>query len=131
MSNNHKRFTALAVPALLGLGLMGAAMSAGQAGTGDGPVRCEIQTSATNGMIALEGMVYADAAISGSYKFRVVSAGGGGRSNIQQGGAFTAGPGGAVSLGRVMLGGAGASYDASLSITSNGATIECAERVAI
>jgi hypothetical protein len=125
MIKRYKRFVVAAVPFALGLGI---AISAGQAGSTDGPVRCEIQASTQNGMVAMQGVVHADVAINGSYRFRVSSAGGGGNSNISQGGGFAAGPERAVTLGRVMLG-ASAVYDASLEVTSNGATITCAERV--
>ncbi len=123
------RILAGAAPLLLGLTLIGVEMGASQAGSsGEGPLRCEIQTTSANGMVALEGVVHADVAVSGSYSFRISSSGGSGRSNIQQGGGFTAGPGGPVTLGRVMLGANGA-YDASLTVTSNGSTVACSERV--
>ena len=128
MINSTKRIAARAVPLALGLGLAGFAISAGQAESTDGPVRCEIQANTQNGMVAMQGVVHADVAVSGSYRFRVASAGGGGNSKISQGGAFSAGPDDAVTLGNVMLGGGG-SYDASLEVTSNGETIKCAEWV--
>ena len=127
MIKRYKRFAARAVPLALGLGLAGIAISAGQAESTGGPVRCEILTDTQNGMVAMQGVIHTDAAISGSYRFRVASAGGGGNSNISQGGNFSAGPDDAVTLGQVMLG-ANAVYDASLEVTSNGATIKCAER---
>jgi CsgH protein len=129
MFDKRKRFAARAAPLLLGLGMAAIAIGAGQAGSTDGPVRCEIQTTSANGMIVLEGVVRADAGVSGSYQFRVVGGGHAGGSNISQGGDFTAGPGGAVTLGKVMLGGSGAVYDASLTVTSNGVTVECTEHV--
>jgi len=127
MIKRHKRFVARAVPLALGLGLVGFGINVGQAESTDGPVRCEILTETQNGMVAMQGVVHADTAINGSYRFRVASAAGAGNSNISQGGHFTAGPDGAVTLGQVMLG-ANAVYDASLEVTSNGTTITCAER---
>jgi hypothetical protein len=130
MIDRTRRISARAVPLLIGLGAAGLAIGAGHAGSASGePVRCEIQASSTSGMIALAGVVHADVEVSGSYRFRVASAGGAGGSNIQQGGNFTAGPDGAVTLGNVMLGGQGAVYDATLEIISGGKTVECAERV--
>ncbi|MBZ0228738.1 MAG: hypothetical protein K8F58_09860 [Bauldia sp.] len=128
MFHSHKRFAGAAA-LLLGLGATGVAMGAGQAESASGPLRCEIQATTSGGMIALEGVVHADATVSGSYRFRVQSAGYSGNSNIQQGGDFTAGPDGPVTLGQVMLGASGAVYDASLTVTSNGMTVDCAERV--
>ena len=130
MIDRSRRISARALTLFVGLGAAGLAMGAGQAGSASGePVRCEIQESSMNGMIVLAGVVQADVEVSGSYRFRVVSAGGAGGSNIQQGGDFTAGPDSAVTLGNVMLGGRGATYDATLEIISGGKTVECAERV--
>jgi len=132
MFDNHKRFATRIVPLLLGLGAAGIAAGATQAGsaTSSGqPVRCEIRAATTNGMIALQGVVHADVTTSGSYKFRVASAGGSGNSNIQQGGGFSVGPDMPAMLGKVMLGNNGSVYEARLKVTSNGKTYECAERV--
>lgn len=128
MFNMPKRFIVGAVPLLLGLGAAGFAAQADSSGASAGPLRCEIQATANGGMIALEGVVRADVPVSGAYSFRVASGGQSGGSNIEQGGGFAAGPDGAVSLGTVMLGGGGI-YDATLTITANGTTIECAERI--
>jgi hypothetical protein len=92
------------------------------------PLRCEIVASPADGMIALEGVLYTDAAISGSYRFRVTSFGGGGSSNIQQGGEFVAAPGETATLGTVMLGNPGGRYKATLEVTANGKTVACTER---
>jgi hypothetical protein len=130
MFDRTRRFSASAVALFVGLGAAGLAMDASRAGsTTGGAIRCEIQASSTNGMIALEGVVRADVEVSGSYRFRVKTAGGAGGSNIQQGGNFAASPGGAVTLSRVMLGGQGAVYDATLEIESGGMTVLCEERV--
>ena len=121
-------FESIAIKAAPILALLGFAIGGSQAHSVAEPLRCEIEASSAGGMISLEGIVFADTAVSGSYAFHVVSSGGGGSSNIRQGGAFAAGPDGAVTLGRVMLGGSGA-YDASLTLDANGETIECAERI--
>jgi hypothetical protein len=127
MIKRHKRFIARAVPLALGLGMAGFAISAGQAESTDAPLRCEIEMSKQGGMVAMQGVVHSDVAVSGSYRFRVASAGSGGNSNISQGGGFSADANDPVTLGNVMLGGGG-SYDASLEVTANGETIECSER---
>jgi len=123
-----KSIPALAAPLALGLGLAGAAIGAGQAGSAPGPVQCEIRTSGANGVVALEGVVRSDVAVSGSYSFRVRSTGPSGGSNIQQGGAFTAGPDNAVTVGRMTLGG-NAVYEATLEISAGAASVQCAERI--
>lgn len=129
MVHSHKRFAIAAAPLLLGLGLAGATIGSGTAGpAAAGPLRCEIAATKANGMVTLEGVLRADQPVTGSYTFRVTGAGGGGSTNIAQGGGFMAGPEGPVSLGQVMLGG-GSAYDASLEVSAGGATVTCSERV--
>lgn len=116
------------------LAAAGLAMGAGQASVPSGPapsgpVRCEIQVTPANGMIALAGVVHADIAVGGSYSFRVSGGGRGGSANISQGGPFAAGPSAAVTLGSVLVGSAGGNYDATLEVTANGATVLCRERI--
>lgn len=127
--HGKRSLSTLALPILAGLGLMAFAAGSGQASSNSGPLWCEILADSASGAIALQGTVHTDVAISGSYRFRVASAAGGGSANIQQGGNFIAMPGGPVTVGRVMLGNAGAIYDASLEITANGTAIKCSERV--
>jgi hypothetical protein len=123
-----------AATVLLGLGAAGFATADGQpeanAGSSE-PIRCEIVASAASGMTALEGVLHTDTPISGSYSFRVVSSGGGGSSNISQGGEFFAGPNEPATLGTVMLGNSGGSYKATLEVIANGKTIACTERTVI
>lgn len=122
-------FPARMVPLLFGLGVAGIAVAAGNAGAAAGPVRCEIRADASDGMTSLEGVVHADKAVSGSYRFRVESFGASGRSDIDQGGDFTAEPGRPATLGSVMLDSRGGRYDASLTVTLEGRTIECADPI--
>lgn len=129
MFSKATRFTARTVPLLFGLGAAAIGIGAGHAGTAPGPVRCEIRADLTGGTTSLEGVVHADKAVSGSYRFRVESAGASGRSNIDQGGDFTAGPGNPATLGSIMLDTRGARYDASLTVTVEGKTIECADHI--
>lgn len=124
-------FPAKAAALGVGLAALGFASGAGQAGsTGtaetSGPVRCEILTHSAGGMTTLQGVVHADIAVSGTYSFRVTGSGGGGSSNISQGGGFTAGPDAPAALGQVMLG--GGVYNARLSVVAGGVSIECSER---
>jgi hypothetical protein len=129
----HKRIVAAAVPLFVALAAVGAAATSGRADTANpsataqGPLRCEIQKSAASGGVSLVAVVHSDAAVSGSYTFHVTSGGNGGSSNISQGGPFAAAANGAVTLGTVMLG-TGASYDAALTVTANGATVACADK---
>lgn len=127
MSYNRKALSLLA-PALVGLGIASAALASVGAGSADGPVRCEIKSSTAGGTVSLEGVVESDEAISGTYRFMVESAAGSGNSVIRQGGGFSAAPGEAVTLGRVMLGANGI-YDASLELHANGTRVECEDRV--
>ena len=129
MFDRSNRFQLAAASLLLGLGVAGFAMAGGQTDSSAEPVRCEILANAANGMIELEGVLHTDAAISGSYTFRVVSSGGAGSSNVQQGGAFSAGPDEAATLGTVMLGNSGGTYKATLEVIANGKTIACTERI--
>ncbi len=123
----NRKALALLVPALAGLGIGGGALaSAGQ--SDDGPVRCEITSSVSGGMVSLQGVVESDAAVSGTYRFQVESTAGSGSSTIRQGGAFSAGPGEPAMLGRVMLGANGI-YDAVLALDADGASLKCESRV--
>ncbi len=127
---NRLHLTAAAL--VLGLGAAGFATADGQpSASNDGPLRCEIVASAANGMTALEGVLHTDAAISGSYRFRVVSSGGGNSSNISQGGEFSASPNERATLGTVMLGNSGGSYKATLEVIANGKTVACTEQTGI
>ena len=107
-----------------GLGAAGAAMASG--GGEDGPLSCEIRKGSALGMTALEAVVHAGEAVSGSYSFTVKGSGGGG-TNIRQGGGFSAGPGAPATLGKVTVGGS-AAYDASLRVEADGISVECEER---
>lgn len=113
-------------------GLLAAGAAAGVAGSasaaGDG-VRCEIAVEKRSGGVTLEGFVDAASSISGSYELLVTKSGGGGSSNIRQGGEFSAKSGARTSLGTVMLAGDGGSYTAKLKIKWDGKSAECRESV--
>jgi hypothetical protein len=130
-SRHRLRFGFL--PAALGIGAAGAThgsierVGAGQ--TGSQPVRCEIQVRERGNSVALEGVVFASTTIEGSYQLRVSKSGGGGSSDINQSGGFSAGPDGPSTLGTVTLGGDGGAYVAKLTVTWHGGSTECTERV--
>lgn len=115
-------------PLVLGIGAAGLASAGGSASATE-PTRCEIRAVSAGGMTSLEGLVHAAAPVSGSYSFRIRGGGSAGTSNIQQGGEFYAAPGEPALLGSVSLGGRGARYDASLTVTIGGRTLECHETI--
>jgi hypothetical protein len=115
-------------PVILGLGVAVATIGTGEAGSSAGPLRCEIEATEQGSMVSLAAVVHSDAPLGGSYRFKVESAGGGGGSNISQGGNFSAGPGAPAMLGRVSLGG-NSIYDATLEVTADGLIVECDERI--
>ena len=91
-----------------------------------GPFTCDIQVSRSGGSVGLKAVVNAQEATSGSYRLRVVSSGGN-SSNIDQSGDFSISEGSAV-VSSVSLGGSG-TYTARLSITADGRTSECSQKV--
>ena len=109
---------------LVGAGMLAASAGSVVASSSSGPVRCEIVASKANGMTRLLGVAHAGSALSGSYLFRVSGSG----ANISQGGGFDARAGEAATLGSVMLGGSG-SYNVSLEVKANGASVSCAQRI--
>lgn len=111
----------------MGVGMIDASNTGAEAGSK--ALDCEIRVSDAGGMVTLEGMVYAKRAVSGSYKLEVFQGGDSGTSVINQGGSFSAGPGGASSLGVVTLGSDGrTSYVAKLKVNWNGGSAKCIER---
>ena len=124
-------FPAKLAAAAVGFAALGAAAGGGGNATADapmsGPVRCEIQATSAGGMTTLEGVVHADIAVAGTYSFRVSGGGNGGSSNISQGGPFSAAPGASMPLGQVML--SKGAYEAILSVSFDGETISCSERI--
>jgi len=113
----------------LALGAAAFGVTAG-ANAAAGSDLCSIETHARGGMVEIAGIVESDTPISGSYRFEVVSSGPGGKSNINQGGSFNAGPGGPVTLGRVTLGNPGATYDVRLAVSANGNDYVCEDSIA-
>jgi hypothetical protein len=91
-----------------------------------GALSCDIQVSRSGNLVGLKAVVSAQDATSGSYRLRVVSSGGN-SSNIDQSGDFSV-RGGSAIVSTVSLGGSG-TYTARLSVTADGRTTECSQRV--
>jgi hypothetical protein len=91
-----------------------------------GALSCDIQVSRSGGLVGFKAVVSAQDATSGSYRLRVVSLGGN-NSNIDQSGDFSV-RGGSATVSTVSLGGSG-TYTARLSVTVDGRTTECSQRV--
>lgn len=114
----------------LGLGVMVLAANSGEDGqmkaqAADGSVRCEIEVKELGAGVQLQGIVFAQQSGSGEYQLRVRKSGGGGSSNINQAGEFSAQADTPTRLGIVQLGGDGGSYDAQLKVFWNGEEIVC------
>ncbi|MCG5480115.1 curli-like amyloid fiber formation chaperone CsgH [Sinorhizobium alkalisoli] len=126
IADHPRRATAALALVLLPAVALAAMGAAGQA---DGPVRCEIRVAPEGTLMTLEALVHADKNVSGTYSFRVKSAGRMGGTDIEQGGAFDAAPGRPAVLGTVALSANGAAYDAALDVTVGGSNVSCTERV--
>ena len=122
----HARWL-LTIPALAAIGFAGVSTSDG-ARAYSGRLACEIRVTNDHGVVTLRPMVSTSSVISGSYRLRVTNRGGGGSSQIDQSGGFSASPGESNVLGNVSLAGGG-TYDARLTVDAGGRTIECNERV--
>lgn len=91
--------------------------------SGSDKMQCEIAASSAGGIVTLQGSAHALEAVSGSWRFNVEGAG----AHISQSGEFNAPAGATSKLGSVQLGG-GDPYEARLEISTNGQTVQCAER---
>ena len=114
----------------IAIGLVIAALtaSAGLANSSDA-TRCGIATSSERGMLALEGTIVSPVALSGEYRFAIQSSGGGGSSNISQGGYFTANANEATPLGKVLIN-AGSNYSVVFDVTAGGKKLDCDQDIA-
>ena len=90
------------------------------------PISCDIRVSHGGRLVDLKAVVSAQAATSGSYRLRVVSSGSN-SSNIDQSGEFSIGNG-STTVSSVSLGGSG-NYTARLTVTADGRTTECSQKV--
>ncbi len=143
MLNKYRTLSKTMLSVLIALGAGAIAVSAQQqasadpvngeimvadAGNANKPAYCEIKASTNNGLTTLEGVFHSDIALDGSYRFTVTSSSRSGNSNISQGGNFSAQANDGVTLGRVMTGGQGAVYNASLEVTTSQNTFVCENR---
>ena len=123
----------VAVPLALSLGVISMIDSntrpAAAGSSGPDLVRCEIRVKNHGSTLTLEGVALAKASVSGSYSMQISSSGGGGSSDIDQSGDFSASPGAPGSLGVVNLSGSGARYVARLHVTWNGGSAQCTKSV--
>ena len=126
MITSTKRLGAIA---LLGLGLAGFAVTSGMASSTAGSKECGIVTSTQNGMLVIEGTILSPVALDGSYQFSIQNSGGGGSSNVSQGGYFTAAANQQTLLGKVMIN-AGSNYTIGFDVTANGKKLDCGQEVA-
>ncbi|HSH63740.1 curli-like amyloid fiber formation chaperone CsgH [Methyloceanibacter sp.] len=91
---------------------------------GDLP-RCEIRAETYGRGVVLEGLVFADVPITGTYQFRISQRGAGGSSQINQGGEFEAAPDEPASLGTVLIGSGPNGFRATLTVRWRGGTVDC------
>ena len=88
--------------------------------------RCEIRAEPNGGGVVLEGLVFADAPLTGTYSFRISQRSPGGSSQINQGGEFEATAGEPESLGTVSVGSGPNSFTATLTVSfDNGGAVDC------
>lgn len=107
-----------AVAALAGAGFVANANASGS------DFSCGVATKTDGGMMAIEGTLTSPTAMAGEYRFALKSNGGGGSTNISQGGQFSAAPNTQVSLGQVMIN-AGSNVSVDFTVTTNGKTFDC------
>ena len=118
----------MVLAAIVVSGIGAAALSAAQAGSEPASVlRCEIKAHRTGTAVTLEGVVFANRVVDGSYTLTVKKSGGAGQSDIKQSGAFNVSPKMPAYAGTVTLGGEG-TYSATLRIAAEGNTTECEQR---
>ena len=92
---------------------------------GDLP-RCEIRAEPNGRGVMLEGLVFADVPMTGTYQFRISQRAAGGSSQINQGGEFEATPDEPQSLGTVSVGSGPNSFTARLTVSfDDGGTVDC------
>lgn len=128
MSKFDFRLRVIAIPVLLGLGLIGAAANASLAKSAS-PTLCGINAQSSGGMIALQAAFKSDVAVNGSYQLRIVTSGPGGNSNVSQGGGFSAAANDVVTLGQVSVN-SGSTYQVDFKVNANGVDLDCSQEIA-
>jgi hypothetical protein len=114
----------LSAAAVLALGLGAFAATSGMANPAGSSAQCGVLTSSSNGMLVLEGAIVSPVPLQGSYQLKVQSSGGGGNTNISQGGDFSAAANQRTTLGKVMIN-TGSNYEVDLAVTANGKRLDC------
>jgi hypothetical protein len=109
--------------------LIGAAAAVAMAGPSPDPNRCEISAEKHGAGVSIIGLYFAAKALDGEYTFRVRGSGRSGSTDISQGGDFSVDPRQPAEVGRVVMGGAGATYDATLVLRVAGKTWRCERRI--
>lgn len=112
--------TLAAAAALTAIGFAANANAAG------GDFACGVTTQTQGGMLAVQGKLMSPTALNGEYHFALKSSGGGGSTNINQGGQFSAEPNAEVALGQVMVN-ANAHVNVDFTVTANGKTYDCSQ----
>lgn len=106
---------------LAGLGIA-AVSNATTTTAASAPLACDIAVDQSGRMVNFQGRVQAHEALTGTYALTLS----GGGTNIRQGGAFSAREGEIVTLGQANLSGDPSRYDATMVLSVNGATYNCA-----
>jgi len=127
MSIFVSRLSVIAVPVLLGLGVIGVAASGGMAKASD-PAVCGINATSNGGMIALQAVFTSDADVTASYQFKVVSSGPGGHSTVSQGGLFSAVANQTQTVGQMSIND-GSTYEVDFKVTVDGAEMDCSQTI--
>jgi hypothetical protein len=116
MPKIRAHFSLLLVPLALAAGTGAMAHKASS-----DPVNCEIRSSKSSGAILLEAVATGRSRTTGEYEFVISKSGGGGTSDITQGGEFEIGPKEEAILGEVAVGSAeGAFVRARLTLRDGG-----------
>lgn len=108
------------VVALAGIGAVATANADG------GTFTCGVETTTQSGMTTYQGRVMSPTVLTGDYNFSLRSTGGGGSSNINQGGPFAAMANTEVSVGQVMVN-AGSKVQVSFTVTTGGKSYDCSQ----
>lgn len=118
----------LGLVALVALGGAAVAATANDPAAGTGGLSCGVSKTRDQGMLVVEGVVQSPTALSGDYRFSLRSSGGGGSTNINQGGGFMLPSGEPVAVGRVMVG-ANAQVAVDFTISTGGRTFDCSQDI--
>lgn len=126
MSANTSRLNTRVLTAIVSAGL--AASALGSASNAEaGPLRCDIQISEHGNAISLEAIVASSASAEGTYRLQVSGTGGGGSTDVSQGGEFALTPGSRSAVGNVTVAGS-SRYVARLTVSSNAGSTQCTKR---